>query len=30
MSFRWRADDDPKLNAGMVACDFRGGPDQYC
>ena len=30
MAFRWRADDGPTLNAGLVACDFSGDPDQYC
>ena len=30
MAFRWRADNDPTLNAGLVACDFSGEPDQYC
>ena len=28
MAFRWRADDDLILNAGLVA--FSGYPDQYC
>ena len=27
MAFRWRADDGPTLNAGLVACDLRvSGP----
>ena len=31
MAFRCRADDDPTLNAGLVAlCGFSGDPDQYC
>ena len=30
MAFRWRADGDPTLNAGMVALSFLGDPDQYC
>ena len=29
-SFRWRADNGPTLNAGLVACDFSGDLDQYC
>ena len=28
MSFRWRADDGPTLNAGMVALIFSGDPNQ--
>ena len=27
---RWRANGDPTLNAGLVACDSSGDPDQYC
>ena len=31
MAFRWRADNGPKLNAGLVALVFfSGDPDQYC
>ena len=30
MAFRWRADDGPTLNAGLVAFSFPGDPDQYC
>ena len=30
MAFRWRVDDDPKLNTGLVALWFSGDPDQYC
>ena len=30
IGFRWRADDGPTLNAGLVASGFSGGPDQYC
>ena len=26
MTFRWPANDGPKLNAGLVACDFSGDP----
>ena len=29
-TFRWRADNGPTLNAGLVACDFSGDLDQYC
>ena len=29
-AFRWCADDDPALNAGLVALSFLGVPDQYC
>ena len=29
MAFRWRADDGPTLNAGLVALWFLGNPDQY-
>ena len=29
MAFRWRADDGPTLNAGLVALWFSGDPDQY-
>ena len=29
-AFRWRADNGPTLNAGLVACDFSGDLDQYC
>ena len=28
MAFRWRADNDPSLNAGLVALWFLGDPDQ--
>ena len=24
MAFRWRTEDGPSLNAGLVACDFKG------
>ena len=27
---RWRADDYPIWNAGLVAFDFPGNLDQYC
>ena len=27
---RWRADAGPTLNAGFVACDFSGDPNQCC
>ena len=27
---RWRADDYPIWNAGLVASDFPGDLDQYC
>ena len=31
MAFRLRADDGPSLNeAGLLARDFTGYPDQYC
>ena len=30
MAFRWRANGGPTLNAGLVVCDFKGDPDQYC
>ena len=30
MAFRWRADNGPPLNAGLVALCFLGDPDQYC
>ena len=30
MTFRWRADDGPILNAGLIALWFSGDPDQYC
>ena len=30
MAFPWRADDDPTLNAGLVALSFLGDQDQYC
>ena len=30
MAFRWRADNGPPLNAGLVALRFLGDPDQYC
>ena len=31
MAFRLPADDDPTLNADLVAlCDFSGDPDQSC
>ena len=30
MAFRWRADDNPTLNAGWLHCDFSGDPDQFC
>ena len=30
MAFRWLADDDPTLNAGMVALSCLGEPDHYC
>ena len=30
MAFRWRDDDGPILNAGLVACDFSGHLDQFC
>ena len=29
-AFRWRAVDDPTLNAGLVAANFLGDPDLYC
>ena len=29
-AFRWQADNGPRLNAGLVACDFSGDLDQYC
>ena len=29
MSFRWRADDDPTLNACLKALWCSGGPHQY-
>ena len=29
MAFCWRADDDPTLNAGLVALSFLGDPDKY-
>ena len=30
MAFRWRVDDGPTLNAGLVALCFFRDPDQYC
>ena len=31
MTFRWRADDGPTMNAGLVVvCFFSWDPDQYC
>ena len=30
IGFRWRADDGPTLNPGLVASGFSGDPDQYC
>ena len=30
MAFRWRADDGPTLNVGLVALWLSGDPDQYC
>ena len=30
MAIRWRADDGPTLNAGLVALWFPWDPDQYC
>ena len=30
MAFRWRADNGPSLNAGLIALRFLGNPDQYC
>ena len=30
MAFRWRADDGPTLNAGLVALRISGDPVQYC
>ena len=30
MAFRWRANDGPTSNAGLVALRFSGDPDQYC
>ena len=30
MAFLWRANDDPTLNAGLVALYFPRDPDQYC
>ena len=29
-SFRWRADNGPTLNAGLVALGFSGDLDLYC
>ena len=29
-AFQWRADDDPILNAGLVALRFFRGSDLYC
>ena len=29
-AFRWRADNGPLLNAGLVASDYSGDLDQYC
>ena len=29
-AFRWRADDGPILNAGLVALRFFRGSDLYC
>ena len=31
MAFRWRADNDPTLNAALVSSfsDFPGDPNQY-
>ena len=30
MAFRWRADYNPTLNAGLVVYVFSEDPDQYC
>ena len=30
MAFRWRADDGPTLNAGLVVLRIPGDPVQYC
>ena len=30
MAFRWRADDGPTLDAGLVALWFSGGLDRCC
>ena len=30
MAFRWRADDGPTLNAGLVVLRISGDPVQYC
>ena len=30
MAFRWRVDDGPTLNVGLVALWCSGDPDQYC
>ena len=30
MAFRWRADDCPTLNAGLIALWFSGDLDRYC
>ena len=30
MTFCWRNDGGPRLNAGLVACDCSGDPDHYC
>ena len=30
MAFRCGANDDPTLNAGLVALSFLADPDQYC
>ena len=30
MAFRWRADDGPTLNAGLIALWFSGDLDRYC
>ena len=30
MAFRWRVDNGPQLNVGLVALGFLADPDQYC
>ena len=30
MAFRWRADNGPQLNAGLVALYFLGDPGKNC
>ena len=30
MAFRWRTDNGPPLNAGLVALLFLRDPGQYC